>query len=1652
MITLVQKVVSYIVRGKESNGPQSDELERPRLEDFIDISPHSLESWNFEGTVTSVDGWNIVINKDIYYEVQKPMTPSSFSVGDRVSGVAHRRSNTEAWRATDVQLQQEAWDSANSNSTTDGNPQIQEYDSRSRSLGSGQKDATVISCRELEAGIPGIFKQDLLSSSLRKNSRPEDASCTSHEGDTSSELIPVEQCAIGKITGIFGDSVTLNENLHFRFCPAECSFQLMKGDWIAYKVDHNPTTEENGSDASVVDLQLLSSVEPLRRRRIRGEVSRQYSSYAVINEEVFCPKSVFDEALLQAGDSVIVDVIESDQERFCWRAVNVSPVPAYSDTPVKRGRKSSFLSNQLGLAGNVSSAKDDKILHLLENKAGIIISKSLRFPVVYLGKMDYIAAFVKNVGRESRTLRRVYIVSTSEDCQLSVDGCSVGGRACEMPVVIHPDSGISVRLQCTAMLLGLAKHLCVFDFVDFQVGRYVSAVVEDEQMHLMLPIAPRSSQQTYRKARAYQPSESTVIRGEVPFKPPPFLPVSLPTANIPSYLWDAVLEEKDILDVVPCLRDPLSRVNHKEKLSALLHLEEIAMTQQMRQFDMARSTLSPRGEYLSLSVPGLAERRPSLMVGDTVLVSSPCLSPGEGELHYEGYVHEVLHTQVLLKFHPTFHQLYRGEDYAIQFRFNRTPLRRCHFALDFAMKQLGPDVLFPTKLRLQLPQVSYVDLEVPTCVYRRRGGRTPPEGEEAPASSVGEGATGGPFSGGTSPPCPSGESLGGAEDRRGGRGLEEESRKEFEEEQTKSRGGSCESNGIRDEGEGGGAETEVPSGFKDGDDDDEDVVIEEECEAEEADRVCCSSSDPPLLGGKGLGSSGVPADGATDVGKQPGCDATPDADSVCRDAGRGWRAAQGGAATPEPKHTPPRIPVVTRLFGVPSSGSSSNSSKSFSDDEARELGGEGGRHGARTKTREANGACLFPGPADAGRWNGFAGVATLSPGPTSAKGRGGGGGGEHGEAALGGGGAAEGDAGENERGGDGAVCCQAEARKPDDGSVASDGRPYWNHTPSRSLKMSQTLLLMGLQGNRHGERKRRRRSQRSDHAAGEGAKDSRPVPHASPKQDPEPAGNARGSRVQAPPGALSLTSALQGREGGQAARAPACNGVEQAAPASVQNASGATRLPGRPVEGRGRPSTDAGGAEDGYCIPVLPINSLRRKGRAPPSQLPTLRWANRQLNAEQKLAVRRVLEGSTRPLPYVIYGPPGTGKTVTLVEAALQVLSMVAHSRLVIVTPSNSASDLVAERLLASGRLGHADLVRLNPFHRQEEGVPEALRPFSCNGDDLAVRVRQRVVVTTAATSGLLYTLGLHGGHFSHVFVDEAGQLTEPECLLALGLVNRVSGQIVVAGDPEQLGPVVHSAAARRFGLDLSFLHRLCGSVLYQAQRMDDLSWVYEPHLVTQLCRNYRSHPDILAVPSRLFYHDSLAAHADREKQEGVLGWSELPNPSCPLLFHGLVSDNCQEGDSPSWFNPAEAFQAVRYAKSLIEFGLRAQDIGIITPYRKQVEKIRVLLVTFGLAEGVKVGSVEEFQGQERKAVVVSTVRSSSELVEVDLQHSLGFVQCRRRFNVAVTRAQSVLVLVGNPWLLRRDECWRELIAFCVARGAYRGPDLDAAAADEQAR
>ena len=86
-------------------------------------------------------------------------------------------------------------------------------------------------------------------------------------------------------------------------------------------------------------------------------------------------------------------------------------------------------------------------------------------------------------------------------------------------------------------------------------------------------------------------------------------------------------------------------------------------------------------------------------------------------------------------------------------------------------------------------------------------------------------------------------------------------------------------------------------------------------------------------------------------------------------------------------------------------------------------------------------------------------------------------------------------------------------------------------------------------------------------------------------------------------------------------------------------------------------------------------------------------------------------------------------------------------------------------------------------------------------------------------------------------------------------------------------------------------------------------------------------------------------------------------------------------------------------------------------------------------------GSVEEFQGSERPVIIISTVRSTVDYIELDLKHKLGFLSNKKRFNVAVTRAQALLIVIGNPFTLENDPNWKSMIDFCVDGGGYTGVD-----------
>lgn len=426
------------------------------------------------------------------------------------------------------------------------------------------------------------------------------------------------------------------------------------------------------------------------------------------------------------------------------------------------------------------------------------------------------------------------------------------------------------------------------------------------------------------------------------------------------------------------------------------------------------------------------------------------------------------------------------------------------------------------------------------------------------------------------------------------------------------------------------------------------------------------------------------------------------------------------------------------------------------------------------------------------------------------------------------------------------------------------------------------------------------------------------------------------------------------------------------------------------------------------------------------------------LNEEQMCSIKMILGCRGAP-PYVIHGPPGTGKTRTIVEAILQLYQHHKNTRILVCAPSNSAADHILEKLLAEKDIEFREneVFRLNATARPYEDVkPEFLR--FCFFDEMIFKCppvnalnHYRIVVSTYMSASLLFAEDVARGHFSHIFLDEAGQASEPETMIPIAHLCRRDTVVVLAGDPLQLGPVIFSKKADEYKLGVSFLERLFKCELYGS---GDVNYI------TKLVRNYRCHPEILYLPSKLFYFGELMAC--RDPSTFMVTAEFLPNKEFPVLFFGIQGCDEREGNNPSWFNRIEVSKVVETVGKLINGGkIREEDIGIITPYRQQVLKIKQTLENLEMPD-VKVGSVEQFQGQEKEVIIVSTVRSTIKHNEFDRIHCLGFLSNHRRFNVAITRAISLLVIIGNPHIICKDDHWSQMLWHCVDHSSYLGCSL----------
>lgn len=442
------------------------------------------------------------------------------------------------------------------------------------------------------------------------------------------------------------------------------------------------------------------------------------------------------------------------------------------------------------------------------------------------------------------------------------------------------------------------------------------------------------------------------------------------------------------------------------------------------------------------------------------------------------------------------------------------------------------------------------------------------------------------------------------------------------------------------------------------------------------------------------------------------------------------------------------------------------------------------------------------------------------------------------------------------------------------------------------------------------------------------------------------------------------------------------------------------------------------------------------------------------LNAAQLDAVQFAL--AARELA-IIHGPPGTGKTRTLAELIRQAVKR--GDRVLATAPSNMGIDNLFGRLVAAGvsaiRVGHPARVlphlqrnTLSAFadrhadtkaaSRLRRDADTLLRKADGDGDsrssresreardqgrqligearrleaDAIEQILSSADVICATNTGLDSRL-LGPRHFGLVVIDEAAQSTETAAWIPVLRAQRV----VLAGDHCQLPPTVLSSEAKRQGYGISLMERL---VMWRG-----------PVLSRQLVQQYRMHAHIMGFSSTEFYDGTLVADAGVAEHlltelDGVDD-DELTNTAVEFIdTSGAEYLEAAEPGGLSLLNTGEAQIVDAVVQRLIDVHVSVDDIAVIAPYSAQV---RHLTERLGRAD-LEISTVDGFQGREKPVIIISLTRCN-------VEHEIGFLSDYRRINVALTRAQRKLIVIGDSATLGGTPFYDRLLDYFDTVGAY---------------
>ncbi|BAM41828.1 tRNA-splicing endonuclease [Theileria orientalis strain Shintoku] len=423
----------------------------------------------------------------------------------------------------------------------------------------------------------------------------------------------------------------------------------------------------------------------------------------------------------------------------------------------------------------------------------------------------------------------------------------------------------------------------------------------------------------------------------------------------------------------------------------------------------------------------------------------------------------------------------------------------------------------------------------------------------------------------------------------------------------------------------------------------------------------------------------------------------------------------------------------------------------------------------------------------------------------------------------------------------------------------------------------------------------------------------------------------------------------------------------------------------------------------------------------------------------------------------LIQGPPGTGKTTTIMGIVIH-LGSENHSnrRILICAPSNAAIDEIVKRLVSpdggifdpQGNRYNPTVTRVGPnFHEdlKEYSLETKLKKWlsknnlsHLKGDRgntakrptiiMDILLNSEIVCSTLSGCGSRELYGLINC-FDTLIIDEATQAVELSTLIPFNLGCK---RAILVGDPCQLSATVCSKVAIQLNYDQSLFKRLqlCG------------------YPVNFLKLQYRMDPLITRFPSMYFYQNQLI-NAKKSLSKPEEDWRQFPLFR-PTVFFAI--DSHESRNDTSYVNEMEVDLVCQLLEMLIEImstipGITAEEIArkiaVISPYAAQAEILKSTIsqrikinpqtnvpdyskITPSKTNQIYVSTVDGFQGMEKDIIIFSAVRTNY----VDLTANVidaSFIADRRRINVAITRACSNLLIVGNPRYLLDHKHWSAL-------------------------